>query len=49
MDTTEIYAVPRRNASPYNVIFFVAFLLVGNLVLLNAFVGVLLQNFEEQK
>lgn len=49
VDTTEVYAVPIRNASPYNVIFFIAFLLVGFMLLLNAFVGVLIAKFYEQK
>ena len=49
VDTTEIYVVPKRNASPLNVIFFVCFLLVAFMILLNTFVSVLIENFTEQK
>ena len=49
VDTTEIYSVPIRNASPVNVIFFMLFLLVGSMILLNAFVGVLIMNFQDEK
>ena len=49
VDTTEIHNVPIRNATPFNVVFFICFLLVGSMILLNAFVGVLIMNFTEQK
>ena len=48
-DSTEIYQVPIRNANPYNVIFFMIFLLIGSLILLNAFVGVVVISFGKEK
>lgn len=49
IDTTKIYQAPIRNASPLNVIFFMIFLVVGSMILLNAFVGVVVISFTKEK
>ena len=49
VDSTNIYQAPIRNASPLNVIFFMIFLIIGSMILLNAFVGVVVISFTKEK
>ena len=49
VDSTDIHQMPVRNANPYNVIFFMAFLIVGAMILLNAFGGVVVMSFTKEK
>jgi len=46
VDATEIGEQPIRNASPVMAVFFMAFILVGGFLVLNMFVGVILENFQ---
>ena len=46
MDATSVGQPPRRNANPQNALFFVFFILVGSFVVLNLFVGVVIDNFQ---
>jgi len=49
MDLTEVDMQPRQNANPLNCIFSVVFILFATFLLMNLFVGVLIDNFNEQQ
>merc|ERR1719181_626251 len=46
VDAVDIDMQPMRNNSPVMAIFFMAFILVGGFLVLNMFVGVILENFQ---
>ena len=49
VDTTEIYQVPRRNNNPGYILFFMFFMIVLSLFILNLFVGVVINTFNIEK
>lgn len=46
VDAVDVDMQPKRNASPVMAVFFMAFILVGGFLVLNMFVGVILENFQ---
>ena len=49
VDATELYQVPKRNSSPAYVFFFIFFMIIGSLFILNLFVGVVISTFNLEK
>lgn len=49
VDATEIYQVPQRNFSPGYIFFFLLFMIIGSLFILNLFVGVVINTFNQEK
>ena len=49
VDSVEVHQEPVRNHNKTAVIFFVLFLIFGALFILNAFVGVVISKFNEEK
>lgn len=49
VDSTQIYQVPKRNNSAGFIIFFMFFMIVGTLFILNLFVGVVINTFDKEK
>lgn len=49
MDSTDIGMEPQFNASPYFVAYFVLYMIVGSLFIINLFVGVVIDNFNKNK
>ena len=49
VDSTQIYQVPKRNNSAAFVFFFMFFMIVGTLFILNLFVGVVINTFDKEK
>ena len=49
VDSTEIHQVPRRNENPFFVFFFMFFMVIGTLFILNLFVGVVINTFDKEK
>ena len=49
VDSTEIYQVPERNKSQGFIFFFVFFMIIGSLFILNLFVGVVINTFNVEK
>ena len=49
VDAVAIDAQPRRDHAPGWILFFVCFMLFGSLLVLNLFVGVLLENFQRKR
>jgi hypothetical protein len=49
MDSTGIGMQPKYNSSPYFAIYFMAFMIVGALFVMNMFVAVVIENFNKNK
>ena len=49
VDTTEINLAPKEFNSPHFIVFFILFLIFGALFILNAFVGVVISVFNDEK
>ena len=49
VDATDIHQQPVRGNQPIAVLFFIVFLIFGALFILNAFVGVVISKFNEEK
>ena len=49
MDITTIDRMPEKDSSPYNCFFFFIYMLFGNLFVLNMFVGVTINVFNQEK
>ena len=49
VDSTQIHQVPSRNKHPAFVFFFIFFMIVGTLFILNLFVGVVINTFDKEK
>ena len=49
VDTTEVHQVPRRNNNPGYILFFMFFMIVLSLFILNLFVGVVINTFNIEK
>ena len=49
IDSTEIHQVPVRDNRPELILFFVIFMIIGFLFILNLFVGVVLNRFNFEK
>ena len=49
VDATEINQEPRENNNQYFILFFILFLIFGALFILNAFVGVVISVFNDEK
>ena len=49
VDSTEIHQVPRRNENPFFVFFFMFFMVIGTLFILNLFIGVVINTFDKEK
>lgn len=49
VDATEVHQVPRRDNSPGFVGFFILFMIIGSLFILNLFVGVVINTFNVEK
>ena len=49
IDATEIFQQPRRNTSPEIAMFFIVFLVIGTLIILNLFVAVIIDTFFQEK
>ena len=49
MDATEIFQQPSRNTSPEMAMFFIVFLVIGTLIILNLFVAVIIDTFFQEK
>ena len=49
VDATEIHQVPMRDNSPEFAIFFIVFMIIGSLFILNLFVGVVINTFNVEK
>jgi len=49
VDTTGVDMQPVQDSSPYMVIYFVIFMIIGSLFVMNIFVGVVIDNFNKEK
>ena len=49
MDATDVDMQPQRDANYYMTLFFVAFMIIGSLFIMNLFVGVVIDNFNKIK
>ena len=49
VDATEIHQAPRLNMSPAISLFFIGFLIIGSLFILNLFVAVVIETFYSEK
>lgn len=49
MDATEIDSQPKENTNPAFTVYFVLYMIVGSLFVMNLFVGVVIDNFNKIK
>lgn len=49
MDATDVDMQPQRDSNYYMTLFFVAFMIIGSLFIMNLFVGVVIDNFNKIK
>lgn len=49
VDSREIDQQPMRNFNPYMSLYFISFVLIGNLFILNLFVGIVIDKFNRLK
>ena len=49
VDATNIHQAPVRNHNPRIIVFFIAFLVIGSLFILNLFVGIVIGTFADEK
>ena len=49
VDSTQIHQAPQRGKHPAFIFFFIFFMIVGTLFILNLFVGVVINTFDKEK
>ena len=49
VDSTNIHQVPLRNNNPAFIFFFMFFMIIGTLFILNLFIGVVINTFDKEK